>query len=145
MAESAESNRPTVVKPRSTWAITSKTEPTTPIDPWPSQHTPVVNPWLKTRSNPTETLMSMNVLRNVCRVLQNSPKHLKIYLWESCPVCRETQLSCRLAFPILSGKWWKTWSTASSSYLPKQSDIPSLATICAKSVEKNTMRPLWKL
>jgi hypothetical protein len=33
MAESAESNRSTLVKPRSTWVITSKTEPTTPIDP----------------------------------------------------------------------------------------------------------------
>jgi hypothetical protein len=75
--------------------------------PWPSLHTAVVNPWSKTRSNPTETLMSMNVLRNFCRVLQNSPKHLKIYLYESCPSCWWTQLSCRLAFPILSGKGWK--------------------------------------
>jgi hypothetical protein len=33
MAESAESNQSAGVKPRSTWAITSKTEPTTPIDP----------------------------------------------------------------------------------------------------------------
>jgi hypothetical protein len=33
MTESAESNRLTLVKPRSTWAITSKIEPTTPIDP----------------------------------------------------------------------------------------------------------------
>jgi hypothetical protein len=33
MAESTKSNRPTLVKPRSTWVITSKTEPTTPIDP----------------------------------------------------------------------------------------------------------------
>jgi hypothetical protein len=33
MTESAESNRLTSVKPRSTWVITSKTEPTTPIDP----------------------------------------------------------------------------------------------------------------
>jgi hypothetical protein len=33
MAGSAESNQPTLVKPRSTWVITSKTEPTTPIDP----------------------------------------------------------------------------------------------------------------
>jgi hypothetical protein len=30
--ESAESNRLTLVKPRSTWVITSKTETTTPID-----------------------------------------------------------------------------------------------------------------
>jgi hypothetical protein len=33
MAESAESNRLTLVKPRSTWVITSKTEPTTLSDP----------------------------------------------------------------------------------------------------------------
>jgi hypothetical protein len=33
MAESAESNRPTVVKPRSTWVITSKTLPMNPIEP----------------------------------------------------------------------------------------------------------------
>jgi hypothetical protein len=33
MAESAESNRLMLVKPRSTCVITSKTEPTTPNDP----------------------------------------------------------------------------------------------------------------
>jgi hypothetical protein len=33
MTESAESNRPTLVKPRSTWDITSKTSPTNPIEP----------------------------------------------------------------------------------------------------------------
>jgi helix-turn-helix protein len=33
MAEKVESNRLTLVKPRSTWVITSKTEPTTRIDP----------------------------------------------------------------------------------------------------------------
>jgi hypothetical protein len=33
MAESAESNRPTVVKPGSTWAITSKTSPMNLIEP----------------------------------------------------------------------------------------------------------------
>jgi hypothetical protein len=32
-------------------------------------------------------LVTLDVLRNFCRVLQNSPKHLKIYLYESCPVC----------------------------------------------------------
>jgi hypothetical protein len=41
MAESAESNRPTLVKPRSTWVITSKTEPTTPIDPLDQVNTPL--------------------------------------------------------------------------------------------------------
>jgi hypothetical protein len=33
LGESAKSNRLTLVKPWSTWVITSKTEPTTPIDP----------------------------------------------------------------------------------------------------------------
>jgi hypothetical protein len=33
MAESAESNRLTLVKPRSTWVITSKTSPMNPIEP----------------------------------------------------------------------------------------------------------------
>jgi hypothetical protein len=33
MTKSAESNLLTLVKPRSTWVITSKTSPTTPIDP----------------------------------------------------------------------------------------------------------------
>jgi hypothetical protein len=33
MAGSAKSNRLTLVKPRSPWVITSKTELTTPIDP----------------------------------------------------------------------------------------------------------------
>jgi hypothetical protein len=137
MTESAESNRLTLVKPRSTWVITSKTEPTTPIDPpWPSQHTLVVNPWSKARSNPTKTLMSMNVLRNFCRVLQISSKHFKISQYESCSVCRGTQLSCRLAFQILSGKERKTWSTVSICYSPECGGIQSLTAICAKSIEK---------
>jgi hypothetical protein len=41
MAESAESKRLTLVKPRSTWVITSKTEPTTPIDPLDQVNTPL--------------------------------------------------------------------------------------------------------
>jgi hypothetical protein len=47
-----------------------------------------------------------------------------------------------MAFQILSGKGWKTWSTASNSYSSKQSGIQSLAAICAKTVEKNTIEPL---
>jgi hypothetical protein len=146
MTKSARSNSLTLVKPRTTWVITSKTSPTNPIEPsGSSQHTLVVNPWSKTRSNPTWTLTSANVFQNFCRVLQISPKHFKIYQYESCPVCRGTQLSYRLTFQILSGKGWKTWSTANSSCLPKQSDIQSLAAIYAKSVEKNTLEPLYKL
>jgi hypothetical protein len=39
-------------------------------------------------------MTSVNVFRNFCRVLQISPKHFKIYQYESCPVFRGTQLSC---------------------------------------------------
>jgi hypothetical protein len=44
-------------------------------------------------------------------------------------------------------KFWeeigeKTRSTASTSCSPKQGDIQSLAAVCAKSVEKNTIRLL---
>jgi hypothetical protein len=48
--------------------------------PWPSLHPPVVNPWSKTRSKPAWPLTSANVVRNFCRVPQNSPKHFKIHL-----------------------------------------------------------------
>jgi hypothetical protein len=43
MTGSAESNRPTLVKPRSTWVITSKTSPTNPIEPLDQVYT---HPWL---------------------------------------------------------------------------------------------------
>jgi hypothetical protein len=46
-----------------------------------------------------------------------------------------------MAFQLLSGKGWKTWSTAISSCSTKQSGIQSLAAIYAKSVEKNTIEP----
>jgi hypothetical protein len=55
MTESAESNRPTLVEPRSTWAITSKTSPTNPIEPWTkSTHTrgqPLVKDTVKPHLN----------------------------------------------------------------------------------------------
>jgi hypothetical protein len=41
MAGSAKSNWLTLVKPRSTWVITSKTKPTTPIDPLDQVNTPL--------------------------------------------------------------------------------------------------------
>jgi hypothetical protein len=41
MTESTESNRQTLVKPRSTWVIISKTEPTNPIDPLEQVNTPL--------------------------------------------------------------------------------------------------------
>jgi hypothetical protein len=44
--------------------------------------------------------MSLNVLRNFCRVLQISPKHFKISQYESCLVFRGTKISCWMAFQI---------------------------------------------
>jgi hypothetical protein len=41
---------------------------------------PMVKGWVK----PLATLVSTGVCRNFCRALQNSPKHLKFYLYESC-------------------------------------------------------------
>jgi hypothetical protein len=41
MTGSAKSNRLTLDKPRSTWVITSKTEPTTPIEPLDQVNTPL--------------------------------------------------------------------------------------------------------
>jgi hypothetical protein len=113
MTESAESNLLTLVKPWSTWVITSKTEMTIPNDPlyqvntylWSKLVKGTVKPLLK---NP----MSVNSLRNFCRVLQISPKHSKISQYKRFPVFQGTQLSYWMAFQILCGKGWKTWSTA---------------------------------
>jgi hypothetical protein len=142
MVESAESNRLTLVKPRSTWVITSKTEPTTLSDPLTKSTHFDGQPMVKDTVKPRLNHDVGECLSNSCRVLQISPKHFKIHQYENCPVCQGTQLSCRLAFQILGGKGGKTWSTVSISCSPKQSDIRSLAAICAKSVEKNTIEPL---
>jgi hypothetical protein len=108
-------------------------------------HTSVVNPWSKPWSNPTYTLVTLNVFRNFCRVLQNSPKYLNIYLYESCRVWWGTQLSCRLAFQIWRGKMWKTWSIDSTSCSLRHIGIHSWQASPAKSIEKHTIWPLWKL
>jgi hypothetical protein len=50
-----------------------------------------------------------------------------------------------MAFPILGGKGWKTWSTVSRSCSVAQNGIQSLAAIYAKTVEKNIGRPLRKI
>jgi hypothetical protein len=58
MTESTKSDRLTVVKPRSTWVITSKTELTTPIDPLTkSTHLggqPMVKDLVKPHLNPSD-------------------------------------------------------------------------------------------
>jgi hypothetical protein len=66
----------------------------------------------------------------------------KIYQYESCPVGPGTQLSCRMAFPSLRGKGWKSWSTTSTSCSLSQVGIQTLAAIYTKTVEKNTIEPL---
>jgi hypothetical protein len=50
-----------------------------------------------------------------------------------------------MAFQILSVKGWKTWSIVISSCSLKQSGIQSLAAICTKSIEQNTIVPLKML
>jgi hypothetical protein len=47
-----------------------------------------------------------------------------------------------MAFPILSGKGWKSWSTAISSCSLEQNGIQTLGASYAKTVEKNTIGPL---
>jgi hypothetical protein len=47
-----------------------------------------------------------------------------------------------MAFPILSGKGWKSWSTASTSCSLTPNDIQTLGAFYAKTVEKNTIWPL---
>jgi hypothetical protein len=126
-----------------TWVITSKTEPTTPIDPLDQVNTPLWSTFGQRHGQtPLKTLTSASVFRNFCRVLEISTKHFKIYQYESCPVCRGTQLSCRLAFPVLSGNWWKTWSTDSSSCSLRHGGIPSWQAVPAKTIEKNTYESL---
>jgi hypothetical protein len=76
--------------------------------------------------------------------LQNSLKHLKIYLHESCPACWGTQLSCRWALKILSGNGWKTCSKVSTSCSWQLSGNQSWQTFPARSIEKNPIQPFWK-
>jgi hypothetical protein len=52
ITESAESNRLTLVKPRSTWVITSKTKPTTPNDPLDHVKTTCGQTWVKDTVKP---------------------------------------------------------------------------------------------
>ena len=52
MAELAKSNRPSLVKPRSSWAITSKTSPTNPIEPLTKSTHPGGQPFVKDTVKP---------------------------------------------------------------------------------------------
>jgi hypothetical protein len=74
----------TLVKRRSTWAITSKTSPMTPCgQPWS-------NPAQKSLEHP----FASRVSRYFCHVLQISPKDFKFSQYKSCVFCRGIQLSC---------------------------------------------------
>jgi hypothetical protein len=64
----------TLVKRRSTWAITSKTSPTNPNDPFWST---LVNPGSNPTQNPLNTPLPSSASQNFCRVLQISAKHFK--------------------------------------------------------------------
>jgi hypothetical protein len=44
-----------------------------------------------------------------------------------------------MAFPIFSGRGWKSWSTVSNSCSLTQFGIQTLAAFYAKLVEKNTI------
>jgi hypothetical protein len=134
-----------LVKSRSTWVLTSKNSPKTLITPlikWTHMcGQTMVKALVKPHSNP----VILDVFRNFCRVLQNSPKHLKIYLYESCPACWGTQLSCRLAFQILRGKRWKTCSKVSTSCSWQLSGIQSWQALPVKSIEKKQCRDFLKV
>jgi hypothetical protein len=81
----------TLFKRRSTWAITSKTSPTTPNDtPW-STHG---QGWVKILVKPLKRPLTLLYRPEFCRVLQISPKHFKFSQCKSCVFCRGTQLSC---------------------------------------------------
>jgi hypothetical protein len=71
MTESAESNRLTLVKPRSTWVITSKTEPTTPNDPLDQVKTPCGQPLVKDTVKPR---LNPDVGKCLPELLSHSPK-----------------------------------------------------------------------
>jgi hypothetical protein len=112
----------TLVKRRSTWAITSKTSPMTPNAPFWST---IVNPWSKPYLKPLNPFWPTSVSRNFCRVLQISPKHFKISQCKSCVFCRGTQLSCWVTFEIWSLNRWKTQVNAQgyNSQAPRKSKL----------------------
>jgi hypothetical protein len=71
MTESVESNRLTLVKPRSTWVITSKTELTTPNDPLDQVKTPCGQPLVK---DTVKTHLNPDVGKCLLEFLSRSPK-----------------------------------------------------------------------
>jgi hypothetical protein len=145
MAESAESNRPTLVKPRSTWGITSKTSPMNPIEPLDQVYT---HPWSTlgqrrgpTRLNLSHRRMSPETFAAFSKFHLNTSKSTfmkVVHLVEG----HTFYVDCISNFGWKRGK---TWSTVSISCFPKQGDIQSWQDVPAKSVEKNIVRPLWKL
>jgi hypothetical protein len=62
--------------------------------------------------------------------------------WESCAICRGTQLSCWMALRIWSARWWKIRVNAwfRCSLEPRKSW--SSTVVHAKLVDQNTLEPL---
>jgi hypothetical protein len=71
MAELAESNRLTLVKPRSTWVITSKIEPTTLLNPLTKSTHSCGQPLVKGTVKPR---LNTDVGEYLPELLQRSPK-----------------------------------------------------------------------
>jgi hypothetical protein len=75
MPKSTESNLLTLVRPWSTWVITSKTESTSSNDPLDQVNNHL---WSTLGRNPSQNPFAFEPLQNFCCVLQISPKHFKI-------------------------------------------------------------------
>jgi hypothetical protein len=70
MTESAESNLLTLVKPRSTWVITSKTSPTNPIEPLDQVNTPL---WSTLGQRHGQPRLNIDVDECLSELLPRSP------------------------------------------------------------------------
>jgi hypothetical protein len=129
----------TLVKRRSTWAITSKTSQIIPNDaPWSTHGHGLV----KTLVKPLEPFWPTSVSRYFCLVLQISPKHFKLSQYKSCVFCRGTQLSCWVALLVWSANWWKMQVNACRHYSLEPSFLPCSTACSAKFVEQKPSRPL---
>jgi hypothetical protein len=128
----------TLVKRRSTWAITSKTSPTNPNDPFGQ-------PWSTFGQNPTQNPLNTPwpscFAWNFCRVLQISPKHFKKSQCKSCVFCPGTQLSCWVAFEIWSGNAWKMQVNVLSNCSLAPRKLPTWHAVYAVLVQKKVIHP----
>jgi hypothetical protein len=130
----------TLVKRRSTWAITSKTSPTNPNDSFWST---IVHLGQNPTQKPLTPCWPINVSRNFCRVLQIVPRHFKFSQYKSCVFCWGTHFSCWVAL-LVGSAWWKVQVNACRHYSREPRDSASWHPICTKTTEKKAIRPLWK-